>query len=164
MQKSPSPRFLCSVLASRLTQPCGAAYTPRANLTGGNENLTAKCTGRAQSFGPRAGDRPYCPSKTRTVLSQLADTIFVPSGLNCAESTQSLCPPMSAPPCRHAPHAHSLVLTRRYDIRAIRAKLRRIHRTAVCAPPMSAHTPLSPRSARARSCPHSPIRYSCHPG
>ena len=38
MQKSPSPRFLCSVLASRLTQPCGAAYTPRANLTGGNEN------------------------------------------------------------------------------------------------------------------------------
>ena len=193
---------------------------------------------------------PVATLHTRTVLSQLADTIFVPSGLNCAEFTplavplqclhtlpcrhaphaHSLVPtrrydirairaklrrthPTAVPlqclhtlPCRHAPHAHSLVPTRRYDIRAIRAKLRRIHLTAVplqclhtlpcrhaphahslvprtrrydirairaklrrihphcCAPPMSAHTPLSPRSTRAQSGPHSPIRYSCHPG
>ena len=30
-------------------------------------------------------------------------------------------------PCRHAPHAHSRVPTRRYNILAIRAKLRRLH-------------------------------------
>ena len=138
-------------------------------------------------------------------ISLLADTIFVPSGLNCAELNRSLCP---SNVCTHSPVAtlHTRydirVLSpclRRYDIRAIRAKLRRTHhhrcvcthspvatlhtRTVLssladtifvpsglnrshtrCAPPMSAHTPLSPRSTRAQSFRHSPIRYSCHPG
>eukprot|EP01047_Picozoa_sp_COSAG01_P123016 COSAG01_NODE_51913_length_350_cov_100.079681_1_plen_71_part_01 len=39
---------------------------------------------------------------TRFVASALADTIFWPSGLNCAERTASLCP---ANVCTHSPVA-----------------------------------------------------------
>ena len=116
---------------------------------------------------------PLCPSNvcthspvatlhTRTVLSSLADTIFVPSGLNCAELTPTAVPLqcLHTLPCRHAPHAHSLVLTRRYDIRAIRAKLRRTH-PPLCPSNVCTHSPVATLHTRMPSglnCAESPHR------
>ena len=107
---------------------------------------------------------PVATLHTRTVLSPLADTIFVPSGLNCADLTARLCP---SNVCTHSPVAtlHTrTVWSPLADTIFVPSGLNCAEFTHRCAPPMSAHTPLSPRSTRAQSCPHSPIRYSCHPG
>ena len=115
---------------------------------------------------------PMRPSNVGTLPSRhaphahslVADTIFVPSGLNCADLTPPLCP---SNVCTHSPVAtlHTrTVLSPLADTIFVPSGLNCAEFTPPLCPSNVCTHSLSPRSTRAQSCPNSPIRYSCHPG